>query len=89
MQCGAFANKTNAQKLVDDIKSCGIEACISTVAGEVIKSSSSKTLKSVSDVAKEVLNGKWGNGSERKKRLTDAGYNYSEVQSLVNKMLSK
>ena len=89
VQCGAFANKSNAQKLVDDIKSCGIEACISTVAGEVIKSSSSKTLKSVSDIAKEVINGKWGYGSERKKRLIDAGYNYSEVQSLVNKMLNK
>ena len=89
VQCGAFANKSNAQKLVDDIKSCGIDACISTVAGDVIKSSSSKTLKSVSDVAKEVINGKWGNGSERKKRLTDAGYNYSEVKSLVNKMLRK
>ena len=51
--------------------------------------SSPKTLKSISDVAREVLQGKWGNGSDRKKRLTDAGYNYSEVQSLVNKMLSK
>ena len=93
VQCGAFANKSNAQKLVDNIKSCGIEACISTVAGEVSKPSSPKPsspkpLKSVSDVAREVINGKWGNGSERSKRLTDAGYNYSEIQSLVNKMLS-
>lgn len=89
VQSGAFANKSNAQKLVDDIKSCGIEACISTIAGDVIKSSSSKTLKSVSDVAKEVINGKWGNGSERKKRLTDAGYSYNEVKYLVNKMFNK
>lgn len=89
VESGAFASKSNAQKLVDDIKSCGIKSCVSTVAGEVIKSSSSKTLKSVSDVAKEVINGKWGNGSDRKKRLTDAGYNYSEVQSLASKMLSK
>lgn len=89
VQCGAFANKSNAKKLVDDIKSCGIEACISSNAGDAVKSSSSKSLKSVSDIAKEVINGKWGSGSDRKKRLTDAGYNYSEIQSLVNKMLSK
>lgn len=32
----------------------------------------------------EVLAGKWGNGTDRKERLTRAGYNYSEVQRLVN-----
>lgn len=38
-------------------------------------------------IAAEVINGKWGNGEERKKRLTEAGYNYSAVQKLVNEML--
>ena len=38
-------------------------------------------------LAKEVLEGKWGNGSERKKRLTNAGYDYSAVQKEVNKLL--
>lgn len=42
------------------------------------------TKKSNEDVAKEVLIGKWGNGDERKKRLTDAGYNYSTIQAIVN-----
>ena len=36
-------------------------------------------LKSVEEVAKEVINGKWGNGDERKERLSAAGYNYDEV----------
>lgn len=44
--------------------------------------------KSVEKVAKEVLEGKWGNGQERKNKLTAAGYNYSEVQKLVNKLAS-
>lgn len=39
------------------------------------------------EVAKEVLAGKWGNGAERKNKLTQAGYNYSEVQAIVNKLL--
>ena len=43
--------------------------------------------KTVNEIAKEVINGKWGNGADRKKRLADAGYNYSEVQAAVNKML--
>lgn len=30
--------------------------------------------KSVTELAKEVIAGKWGNGSDRKNRLTQAGY---------------
>lgn len=44
--------------------------------------------KSVEAVAKEVLDGLWGNGDDRKNRLTNAGYNYYEVQSKVNQILS-
>jgi N-acetylmuramoyl-L-alanine amidase len=42
--------------------------------------------KSVDEIAKEVINGKWGNGEERKKRLTEAGYNYSTIQKKVNEL---
>lgn len=45
--------------------------------------------KSLKEVAQEVIAGKWGNFPERKKLLTDAGYNYSEVQAAVNKILKK
>lgn len=45
--------------------------------------------KSVDDVAKEVINGLWGNGADRKQKLTAAGYNYKEVQICVNKLLDK
>ena len=44
-------------------------------------------LKDIDTIAKEVIQGKWGNGSERKERLTEAGYNFSEVQQRVNEML--
>lgn len=37
-------------------------------------------------VVQEVLNGKWGNGVDRKNRLTKAGYNYDVVQAMVNAM---
>lgn len=43
--------------------------------------------KSLSEVAKEVIAGKWGNGNDRKAKLENAGYNYSEVQAEVNKQL--
>ncbi len=44
--------------------------------------------KSVETLAKEVIQGLWGNGEERKKRLVDAGYDYVAVQSKVNEILS-
>lgn len=43
--------------------------------------------KSVSELANEVIQGKWGNGQERIDRLTAAGYNASEIQNEVNKIL--
>lgn len=45
--------------------------------------------KSNEELAEEVIKGLWGNGQERKDRLTTAGYNYNEVQDIVNKKLSK
>ena len=38
-------------------------------------------------VAQEVIDGKWGNGTQRRDRLTQAGYDYKEVQKIVNKLL--
>ena len=38
-------------------------------------------------IAKEVIRGLWGNGSERIRRLRKAGYNPGEIQKLVNKMI--
>lgn len=40
------------------------------------------------DIAKEVLEGKWGNGADRKQRITEAGYNYEDVQGIVNALLT-
>lgn len=44
--------------------------------------------KSVDELAKEVIRGEWGNGDERYNRLTNAGYNYNEVQAKVNELLN-
>lgn len=44
--------------------------------------------KSNEDLATEVIRGDWGNGQDRKNRLTAAGYDYNAVQSIVNQRLS-
>ena len=42
--------------------------------------------KSIEAIAKEVLAGKWGNGADRKKKLTAAGYDYNAVQKKVTEL---
>ena len=42
---------------------------------------------SLIDIANKVIKGEYGNGEERKIKLTNEGYNYDEVQSKVNEIL--
>ena len=46
------------------------------------------TTKSVEEVAKEVIAGKYGNGEARKIALKNAGYDYAAVQARVNEIVS-
>ena len=50
-------------------------------------STSTTTKKSNEVIAKEVIAGKWGNGATRKTKLTNAGYNYSDIQKIVDKLV--
>ena len=43
--------------------------------------------KSNDEIADEVIAGKWGNGADRFNKLTNAGYDYTEVQALVEQKL--
>ena len=57
-------------------------------AGKVKTTSASTTVKkSVNTLAREVLAGRWGNGTDRKARLAKAGYDYVKVQAAVNKLV--
>ncbi len=44
--------------------------------------------KTVKQLAQEVIRGDWGCGAERKRRLTEAGYDYKAVQDEVNRILN-
>ena len=51
------------------------------------KKTAGKAKKSIEEVAREVVAGKWGNNPERKEKLIKAGYVPAEVQAVVNKLL--
>ena len=59
------------------------------IGSDYITKPSSPSSKTVDELAKEVIKGLWGNGYERKKRLTAAGYDYSTVQKRVNELLQQ
>lgn len=77
IQVGAFKVKANAEAMMKKLQAAGFSAFITTEEG---------TSKSVDELAREVLQGKWGNGEERKKRLEAAGYDYAAVQKKVNQL---
>lgn len=83
VQVGAYAEWSNASKMLRRIKNTGYNAFITEKAGTMVISK-----KSNKEIAKEVIAGKWGNGAERTKRLTIAGYDPEIVQAYVNEMLS-
>lgn len=80
VQLGAFEVFKEAQELEAKIKALGWKV--------FINSEPAIQQKSLTQIATEVLQGKWGNGEDRKQRLIKAGYNYTAVQGRVNEILS-
>ena len=81
IQVGAFKVKANAEAMLKKLQAAGFSAFITTEEGSAVGAG-----KSVDELAREVLQGKWGNGAERKKRLEAAGYDYAAVQKKVNQL---
>jgi len=63
-------------------------AFLSKLNGTTTTTTTTTAKKSVEEIANEVIAGKWGNGDDRKNKLTSAGYDYSAVQSKVNEILT-
>lgn len=83
-QKGAFKVLSNAKKCADD--NAGYS--VFDEKGNVVYTGKNTVVKkTVTELAKEVIAGKWGNGQDRKNRLTAAGYNYTAVQNKVNELL--
>lgn len=80
-QKGAFNSLDNAKRCADKYK-----LKVFDEGGNEIYPR--KNFKPIDTLAREVIRGDWGNGNERKKRLTEAGYDYYGVQRRVNQILS-
>lgn len=99
----ACLNKTNVKDCISAIKAGGYATApeyVNTILSfynsnkELIDSfavtnivAPTVVIKSVEEIAYECIRGYWGNGVARKAKLITAGYNYTEVQSTINKIL--
>ena len=87
MECCFISNAEDIKKFNNNIDAFAkkILACFDIT----VKEKTVATKKSIEEIAKEVLAGKWGNGTDRKNRLKAAGYDYSAVQAKVNELSGK
>ena len=65
------------------------ESVVEEEKQEVVEEETKVELLPIEEIAKQVINGDWGSGEERKTRLTEAGYNYDEVQAKVADLMPK
>lgn len=87
VQTGAFRQKKNATSLADKLRKLGHSTYITTKSGAPV--TQKDTDMDLDRIAIDVINGKLGNGQERKARVEAQGYNYDEVQKIVNQIMYK
>ena len=85
VQIGAFSVKANAEAQCAKVQKAGFPGFVTSLSGMPVSSTAAK--KGIDEIAREVIRGKWGNSTDRKNRLPAAGYDYDEVQKMVNKLL--
>lgn len=91
IECEFHDNPTASQWIVENIGLIGetIARGICDYFGVTFQEKEQAApAKSVDEVAREVIRGEWGNGSDRRQRLEAAGYDYDTVQDRVNAILT-
>ena len=83
-QKGAFRDFDNAKKCAN----ANVGYKVFDASGNEVYPVSSAPAKNIDALAREVIAGNWGNGSDRANRLRAAGYDYDAVQNSVNEILS-
>ena len=91
IECEFHDNPTSSQWIVENTGLIGetIARGICDYFGVTFKEKEQPaSAKSVDELAREVIRGEWGNGSDRRQRLEAAGYDFGTVQDRVNAILT-
>ena len=82
-----YVLEANGARIVIDRSEDGKNSICSPVNAADLQLVNAKPGKTLDELAREVIRGLWGNGTDRKNRLTAAGYDYYAVQKRVNELL--
>lgn len=82
-----YVKQANGARVVIDRSEDGRNAICSPVNAADLQLVTARPGKTVDELAREVIRGLWGNGADRRNRLTAAGYDYEAVQKRVNELL--
>lgn len=91
-ECGFMDSTADTPVILTDTYAAKVaEACVDVICTKagITLNAPTAAKKTVKELALEVIKGLWGNGEERKKRLSATGYSYFAIQRLVNDMLKK
>ena len=83
VQVGAYKVKANAEAAAKKLEAAGYKYYITTEAGTSVAVSAKK---SIDAMAKEVIQGKWGSGTDRVNRLKKAGYTDDEIKAIQKRV---
>ena len=82
-----YVLQADGARVVIDRSEDGRNAICSLVNASDLQLVTAKPGKTVDALAREVIRGLWGNGADRRNRLTTAGYSYEAVQKCVNELI--
>lgn len=71
------------------IKAEGLNGFAKPTTTNKVEEKPKPALKSTKEIVAEIIAGKWGVGTDRKKRLEAAGYDYGAIQTAVNIAMGK
>ena len=86
--CFYYGGKSFGTNQGGNRKACDVSTNWADSLGALRWKEWNNTVKTIEQLAYEVLAGLWGNGEERRQRLEAAGYDYEAVQAKVNEILS-
>ena len=80
-ECGSLAKAIQKGKISVDTIRKAFQKLVGTTEDNV------ESMEDYAEIVKKVIRGDFGNGEERIKKLTEAGYDYAKVQNAVNEAL--
>lgn len=86
---GFMDGKNDYNVIISDQGQTGYAKAVAEGLIEFLDLKKKVVKKSITEIAKEVIAGKWGNGTTRKEALIKAGYDYTKVQAKVNEILAE